>query len=115
MTDTEQVAKGDNKSDSKVNENGYFSEEDLHILEIKDPNNSHKCTSISGLCVSCDRNTDCDFIRGFAILLKDNMAKPVADCELAIYSCDDYPVKGNDCVYCNYPKKVQTNEVNACQ
>lgn len=123
VTETEQVIKRDdecndksgNKGNDKVNENGYFSEEDLHVLEIKDPDNTHKCISISGLCINCDKNNACDFIRSFAILLKENPAKPVVDCELSIYSCDYYPGKDDDCVYCKYPKKVRTNEVSVCQ
>lgn len=115
MKETEQVTKGDNKGDSEGNENGRFSEDDLHVLEIKDPNNTHKCTSISGLCINCDKNSACDFIRGFAVLSKYESAKPIVDCELVIYSCDDYPGKNNDCVYCNYPKRVRMNEVKVCQ
>lgn len=115
MTEMERVVKDDDKGNNKVNENGYFSEDDLHVLEIKDPDNSHKCISISGICVNCDKKGACDFIRGFAVLSKDRSAQPVVDCELSIYSCDDYPGKDDDCVYCKYPKKVLTNEVNTCQ
>ncbi len=122
VTETEQVVKRDdecndksgNNGNDKINVNGYFSEDDLHVLEIKDPDNAHKCTSISGLCVNCDKNNACTFIRGFAVLLKDRFAKPIVDCELSIYSCDDYPGKNDDCVYCNYPKTKRI-EVNACQ
>lgn len=114
MTETEQVDKNDGKDDNKVNENGCFSEDDLHVLEIKDPDNAHKCVIISGLCVNCDKKSACDFIRGFAVLSKDRFAKPIIDCELSIYSCDDYPGKDDDSVYRNYPKNKKI-EVNVCQ
>lgn len=129
MTETEQAVKcNDENKDKyddkdrhndkysiKTNENGCFSEEDLHVLEIKDPDNLHKCISISGLCINCDKKCTCGFIRGFAVLTKDESAKPVVDYELSIYSCDNYPRKDNDCVYCSYPKRVRMNEVKICQ
>lgn len=113
MTETEQVDKNDGKDDNKVNENGYFSEDDLHILEIKDPDNAHKCVIISGLCVNCDKKNACDFIRGFAVLSKDRSTQPVVDYELSVYSCDDYPRKDDDSVYCNYPKNKKIG-ANVC-
>lgn len=108
ITETEQIDKGGDKA----NENDSFPEGDLHSLEIEDPDDVHKCVSISGICVNCDKKSACDFIIGFATLSKDMPAKHIMDCELSIYSCDNYPGKDDDHVYRNYPKKVRASETN---
>lgn len=89
-----------------------FSGDEFHTIEIKDPDNIHKCISISGLCVSCDKRRVCDFIKDFADFLKNiESTKRIVDCELSIFSCEDYPGKEKDeeegSVYRNYPKKTE--------
>lgn len=67
-----------------------------------------KIIDVSGICTNCNHKDICDFVKNIKSSEDKNFTKCVRDCEIVVYSCDNYKpdiekVCSDDemCIYCH--------------